>query len=113
MPTDLRRAATIARLNEKFRFTGRGGEIFMTAGVAALPLATQQLIMETVQMPGEFGPDNDPYFEGDFQAMSVHGHRVFWKIDYYPPDDDPSRDPDPADPAAVKRVLTVMLLEEY
>ncbi|RYG85305.1 MAG: DUF3768 domain-containing protein, partial [Alphaproteobacteria bacterium] len=69
--------------------------------------------METVELPGEFGGDVDPDFEGDFQALTAHGYEVIWKIDYYPPDDDPTRDPDPADPAAVKRVLTIMLAEEY
>lgn len=87
--------------------------MFMTAGVAALPMVTRQLILCEVQLPGEFASDNDPHGEHDFGVLTAHGHKVIWKIDYYPPDDDPTRDPDPADPTAVKRVLTIMLAEEY
>jgi hypothetical protein len=55
---------------------------------------------------------NDPYEEHDFGAFDADGQRVFFKIDYY--DESLSyHSPDPADPAVTKRVITIMLAEEY
>ena len=59
-----------------------------------------------------FNADNDPHQERDFGAIDhpVAG-RVFWKIDYYDSSYEFGAE-DPADPST-KRVLTVMLAEEY
>ena len=60
----------------------------------------------------DFTPQNDPYGEHDFGSFAVGEERLFWKIDYY----DLSLEfgsNDPADPAQTKRVLTIMLAEEY
>ena len=59
-----------------------------------------------------FDEDNDPYGEHDFGALEVEGERLFFKIDYY--DHDLSaHSPDPADPSVTKRLLTIMLADEY
>jgi hypothetical protein len=53
-----------------------------------------------------------PYGEHDFGSFEIAGEKVFWKIDYY----DLSLEfgsNDSADPAQTKRVLTILLAEEY
>ena len=79
---------------------------------AALPEAEILAILGAVQGFEAFGPDNDPYGEHDFGAVTVAGYRCFWKIDTY----DLSlrcASPDPADPAATVRVLTIMLARDW
>ncbi|MDF3016237.1 MAG: hypothetical protein K0R44_1462 [Thermomicrobiales bacterium] len=51
-------------------------------------------------------------FRHDFGALEVEGERLFFKIDYF--DQTLSaHSPNPADETATKRVLTIMLAEEY
>jgi hypothetical protein len=57
-------------------------------------------------------PGNDPYQEHDFGAFDLFGERLFFEIDYYHPDHD-CHAPDPASIETCRRVLTVMLAEEY
>ena len=84
----------------------------MTAGVLAFGEAQQVEILSAIAAFDNFDADNDPYGEHDFGALVVRGERLFFKIDYY----DLSltkHSPDPADPSVTKRVLTIMLAEEY
>ena len=102
---------TIAQQNDDLRRLG-AGQVFVTAGIAALPVEDQAAIIDRVRSFDEFTPDNDPYGEHDFGSLDHRGHRIFWKIDAY------DRDlrygsPDPADPAVTQRVLTIMLAQEY
>jgi Protein of unknown function (DUF3768) len=55
---------------------------------------------------------NDPYGEHDFGAFDLFDQRLFFKIDYYHPDHD-SLAPVPSSIELCRRVLTVMLAEEY
>lgn len=105
------RRAEIARLNDAFRFTGKGGEMFMTQGVAALPLSDKLLILADVRYFHAFTPDNDPHGEHDCAVLEVRGHKVIWKIDYVPLND--GQECDPAVSHTVMRILTIMLAEEY
>ncbi|WP_310498009.1 DUF3768 domain-containing protein [Sandarakinorhabdus sp.] len=102
----------IRQLNDTFRRTGKGGRVFMTDGVMSLSPATRVALAAAVRVFDDFTPGNDPHQEHDFGALSVAGHRLFWKIDYY----DTAltyRSPDPSDPAVTTRVLTILLASEY
>lgn len=106
------RRAEIARLNDLFRSTGIGGEVFLTAGVAGLPASELDEIVAAVRHFDRFTPDNDPYGEHDFASLVVGEHRIIWKIDYYPLEG-VDRDPDPAVSKRCRRIMTIMLAEEY
>lgn len=102
----------IRELNDVLRSTWLTGTVSLTSGIQSLEDATQSRIVEAVQSYDAFTPDNDPHGERDFGAVTVDRHKVFWKIDYY----DLSMtygSEDPTNPAVTKRVLTVMLAEEY
>ena len=114
MPNELssKRTLEIQRLNDRFRQTLTGGEVMLTAGVQALPEAERIAAVRAVVQFKDFGPDNDPYGEHDFGLISLGENRFFWKIDYY----DLKRQyasPDPSDESLTRRVLTIMLAEEY
>jgi hypothetical protein len=85
--------------------------MFMTPGIAALPLADKLLILTEVRYFSDFTPDNDPHGEHDCAALTVRGHEVIWKIDYLPADGVLWAHFDNA--GAPRRVLTIMLAEEY
>jgi len=69
-------------------------------------------ILELIKNFDTFTQDNDPYGEHDFGSIQYKGEKIFWKIDYYDLNLE-YLSPDTADPAKTKRVLTVMLAEEY
>ncbi len=102
----------IRELNDIFRTTWLTGKVVMTNGVRSLAEATQSRVVEAVQSFTAFTADNDPHGEHDFGAVTVDGCKVFWKIDYYDPTLQYGSE-DPANPAVTKRVLTIMLAEEY
>lgn len=84
----------------------------MTCGVASLPGQTQFAIMAAIRSFEHFTPANDPHGEHDFAALLVAGERVMFKIDYY----DMAlagHSHDPTNPAVTRRVLTIMLAQEY
>jgi hypothetical protein len=60
----------------------------------------------------DFSENNDPHGEHDFGAFELFGQRLFWKIDYYHPDHD-THAPVPSNIELCRRILTVMLAEEY
>ena len=95
------------------RAMGVAGTLVQTPGITSLPSATQSAIREKVETYDAFTPDNDPYGEHDFGSFEQEGAgRIFWKIDYY----DHSLQwgsENPADPSCTRRVLTIMLAEEY
>lgn len=109
--TEQDHAAAIAALNDACR-AGPGAGWVLTSGVRALSLAEQTVAFALVRAFSDFSEDNDPHGEHDFGAFEVGGARLFWKIDYYDLDLCMAS-PDPADPAVTKRVLTLMLAEEY
>lgn len=84
----------------------------LTRAVAALGTEAQREILAALRRYDEFDADNDPYGEHDFGRITVQGHELLFKIDYY----DQSltlHSPDPSDPAIIHRVMTVMLAEDF
>jgi hypothetical protein len=106
------RAARIAALNDAFRQSFQGGKVMMTASVAALPLDIRVMALRAVRTFSAFNADNDPHAEHDFGSFKIAGESFFWKIDYYDPSLTFGSD-DPADAAKTRRVLTLMLAEDY
>lgn len=102
----------IRKLNDAFRTNCLFDDGFKTRGIHALPTQTQRRIFEAVQDFDAFTPNNDPHGEHDFGAITVDGNKVFWKIDYYSQDLQ-SGSEDPSDPTVTRRILTIMLAEEY
>jgi len=106
------RSDHIRVLNDNFRTTFVGGQVFMTSGVAALPLDEKARVLIKVQTFESFDADNDPHGEHDFGVIEVGEETLFWKIDYYAKNMLFGSE-DPADPEKTTRVLTIMLAEEY
>lgn len=101
----------IAKLNDEHRaHVGPGWVI--TPGVEALGPVRAALAAAAVVAFDAFDEDNDPHGERDFGAFDLVGARLFWKIDYYDCNY-ALASPNPADPAVTRRVLTLMLAEEY
>jgi Protein of unknown function (DUF3768) len=106
------RTAQICALNDRLRQNLRTGFAVMTPGVAALGPQAVDRIVKTVSVYDDFCHANDPYEEHDFGVFEAEGQKVFFKIDYY--DNSLSvHSPDPSDPSVTKRVITIMLAEEY
>jgi hypothetical protein len=102
----------IRALNDELRHKLIGGTAVMTPGVAALGQEAVARIVKTIEVYDDFCHANDPHEEHDFGAFDVDGHRIFFKIEYY--DDSLSmHSPDPSDPSVTKRVIPIMLAEEY
>ncbi len=106
------RADRIRDLNDAFRTHLEGGKCLLSAGVSDLGVSFASAAIAAVRAFDAFTPDNDPYGERDFGSFEIGGERLYWKIDYY----DNSLEfgsKDPADPQQTKRVLTIMLADEY
>lgn len=106
------RCARIRALNDQLRQKHIGGRILLTPGVAESgPLFVMAALMRVARFD-DFRPDNDPYGEHDFGAVTVGTARVFWKVDCYD-QSLTSAAVDPASETGCVRVLTIMLAEEY
>lgn len=105
-------AATIQALNDALRCNGIGGITQLSRGVRALGAHQQHGVLAAVAQFTAFTPDNDPHAEHDCAIVEVGAVKVLWKIDYYDLSLRGASD-DPSDPAITKRVITIMLAEEY
>ncbi len=106
------RAARVRRLNDALRCGGLGGSIHVTTGISGLGAAGVREVLAAVAGFDTFTADNDPWREHDCATLTVAGHTILFKIDYY----DlalAGGSEDPGDPHVTCRVLTVMLAEEY
>ena len=106
------KTARIRALNDELRQNFAGGAAVMTPGIAALGAKAVARIVKTIGVFDDFCHANDPHQEHDFGAFDADGQRVFFKIDYY--DETLTyHSLDPADPSVTRRVITIMLAEEY
>ena len=121
--------ARIARLNDLARKAmGVACTAVATVGFRSLPKADQSRVRELIETYDAFDEDNDPHGERDFGTIYQLGdgrwttdrprvrdderERVFWKLDYYDRDLQFGSE-DAANPAITRRVLTIMLADEY
>jgi hypothetical protein len=121
--------ARIARLNDLARRAmGVACTAVATVGFRSLPAPDQSRVRELIETYDAFDEDNDPHGERDFGCVYQLGdgqwtterprlrdderERVFWKFDYYGRDFRFGSE-DAANPAITRRVLTIMLSDEY
>lgn len=84
----------------------------LTQGILRLGGEAQRQILERVKTFDAFTPDNDPYGEHDFGSFEHESERIAFKIDYY----DHSLtygSENPADASITRRVMTIMLMDEW
>lgn len=87
-------------------------QLVITRGVAGRGNDFIDRAVKAVRDFADFTEDNDPHGEHDFGIFEIDGITLNWKIDNY----DNALEygsPDPADPAVTRRVLTILLAEEY
>lgn len=113
MANEKNKTAKIRELNDLLRttFGAEGGRVVLTRGIAALEKRVLGEVIAAIQEFDEWG-ENDPHGEHDFVAVQVQGHSIFAKIDYFDLDHE-MHSPDPSEPAVTRRLMTVMLAEEY
>ena len=121
--------ARIARLNDLARRAmGVACTAVATVGFRSLSASDQSRVRELIETYDAFDEDNDPHGERDFGCVYQLGdgqwttecsrmcdgarERVFWKFDYYDRDLRFGSE-DAANPAITRRVLTIMLADEY
>jgi Protein of unknown function (DUF3768) len=102
----------IRELNDQLRQNFADGIAVMTPGIAALGPEAVERIVKTIAVFDDFCHANDPHEEHDFGSFEAESHTIFFKIDYF--DQNLTyHSPDPSDPAVTRRVITIMLAEEY
>ena len=102
----------IATLNDNFRKSFIGGQVLLTAGIAAMSSEDKANIVSMVQNFNDFTEDNDVYGERDFGSFDYKGEKILWKIDYYDLNHKYMSE-DPSNPDITNRVLTIMTVYEY
>ena len=102
----------IAKLNDDFRKSFIGGEVLLSAGIAAMSSEDKANIISMVQNFNDFNDDNDVYGEHDFFSIDYKGNKIFAKIDYYDLNYEFMSE-NPANPDITNRVLTILLSCEY
>ena len=105
-------AERIRALNDMLRTTGIGGKTRLTSGLVAKVPDFVEHAVSAVRAFNAWSEDNDPWQEHDCATLDVDGETVIFKIDYYDLNMEYGS-PDPVHPNVTRRVLTVMLAEEY
>ena len=103
----------IRELNDLMRREGKGnGTILITSGVQEKGSTFVLEAVKAVRTFDAFSEDNDPWGEHDFGAVEIGEAKIFFKIDYYNPDQTAGSE-NPANEGVTYRVLTIMLASEY
>lgn len=102
----------IATLNDNFRKSFIGGQVLLTAGIAAISSEDKTNIISMVQNFNDFTEDNNVYGERDFGSFDYKDEKILWKIDYYDLNHKYMSE-DPSNPDITNRVLTIMTVYEY
>lgn len=100
----------IRQLNDAARKSLSG--LVVTSGVSCFPLDFQLELFRELKNYNNFNAGNDPHNEHDFGTILLGGCKFFWKIDYY----DTSlkyHSEDASNPSITRRIITLMLAEEY
>ena len=105
-------AERIRALNDELRTTGAGGKTYLSRGLLEKGPDFIAKATAAVRAFDAFDDANDPWQEHDCATLEVDGESVMFKIDYYDENMEYGS-PDPADPKVTRRVLTLMLAEEY
>ena len=114
----LTRTEKIARLNDRVRQgLDRTAKIVFSyalsakffAGNGALAILAQASIMKAIR---HHLFEQDAHGERDFGQIEFRGERIWFKIDYYDYDLEYGSE-DPSDASVTKRVMTIMLPEDY
>lgn len=109
---DAQRRQVIRGLNDRLRRFGLGGEIYLSAGIAARSDQEQYAILQLIREFEDFSPNNDPHGEHDMVFVEYRGTRIIAKIDYYDKEKKFGSE-DPANPNITTRVMTIMESSEY
>lgn len=104
--------ARIRELNDAFRTTLRGGKVMMTANVTALPDMVRAAAICAMAEFSAFDEANDPHGEHDFGRFKLCNRSFIWQMSYFDLRYQ-SLSEDPADERITRRVLTLMLAEDY
>jgi hypothetical protein len=88
------------------------GDTELDGSTAKEALARMIALRRAIAEYSDWSDGNDPYGEHDFGAFDLFGQRILFKVDYYHPDHD-THAPVPDSIELCRRVLTVMLAEEY
>ncbi|WP_208111620.1 DUF3768 domain-containing protein [Enterovirga rhinocerotis] len=97
------------RRPDRHRTRDRQEGLVLTHGIRAFSDAQ---IRELDAALVAFDEGNDPYQEHDFGSIAIGEKTVFFKMDDCDLDLQ-AHSPDPADPSVTRRVMTLMLAEEY
>ena len=88
------------------------GSLIITRALAARGNSFVDRAVEAMRSFTDFDADNDPHGEHDCAVIEIDGETVIWKIDYYAPDLQHGS-AEPWDAGKTRRVLTLMLGEDY
>lgn len=103
---------TIASQNDAFRARPAEG-LLLTKGVSDNGPAFVQETLRAVSAFDAFTVENDPHDDHEFGAFTVAGESLFWKIDYYDRQLECGSLSQRAGPSPGRRILTIMLAEEF
>ncbi len=98
-------------INDYFRIQMPMTSVFLSRSIDAME--DNYDVVELVKNFNDFNENNNPDGEHDFGAFDFNGQQIFWKINYYDATDMNQGSANPSDSAVTRRVLTIMLAEDY